>query len=91
MEAGIEGIPAVYEVNGRQYVLFCVAANPSTRTHGPFYSANPGQARRGGPGDAEEAAPAGRRGGRGGRGGGRGGGTVQGAYVAFALPATAAR
>jgi quinoprotein glucose dehydrogenase len=95
MDAGLEGIPAVYEVDGRQYIVFCAGANPSTRTHAPFYSATPGQARRGGPGGVpDEGAPGagGGRGGRAGRGGGRGGGgTIQGAYVAFALPAAAAR
>jgi glucose dehydrogenase len=56
MATGMEGIPAVYEVNGRQYIVFCVGANPSTRTHAPFYSATPGQAQRGGPGPAPAAA-----------------------------------
>jgi glucose dehydrogenase len=89
METGIEGMPAVYEVNGRQYVVFCVAANPSTRTHAPFYSATPG-ARAPAPA-GEEGAPAAAGGGRGGRGGRGGGGTIPGAYVAFALPAGGAR
>jgi quinoprotein glucose dehydrogenase len=31
--AGIEGIPAVYEVDGRQYVVYCAAARATTRTH----------------------------------------------------------
>jgi quinoprotein glucose dehydrogenase len=31
--AGIEGIPAVYEVNGRQFVVYCAAARSTTRTH----------------------------------------------------------
>lgn len=31
--AGIEGIPAVYEVNGRQFVVYCAAARATTRTH----------------------------------------------------------
>jgi quinoprotein glucose dehydrogenase len=31
--AGVEGIPAVYEVNGRQYVVYCAAARSTTRTH----------------------------------------------------------
>ena len=67
---GLEGIPAVYQINGRQFLVYCAAANPSTRTHAPFYSATPGQAQRGGGG--------------GGRGGG--GTPLQGAYIAFALP-----
>ena len=68
--AGLEGMPAVYEVNGRQYLVFCAAANPSTHTHAPFYSATPGQAIRGGggargeEGDDAAAGPAGGRGGR---------------------------
>lgn len=33
VEAGIEGIPAVYEVNGRQYVAYCAAARATTHTH----------------------------------------------------------
>ena len=31
--AGIEGIPAVYEVNGKQYVVYCAASRATTRTH----------------------------------------------------------
>jgi quinate dehydrogenase (quinone) len=31
--AAIEGIPAVYEVNGKQYVVYCAAARATTRTH----------------------------------------------------------
>jgi quinoprotein glucose dehydrogenase len=31
--AGIEGIPAVYEVNGKQYVVYCAAARATTHTH----------------------------------------------------------
>lgn len=33
VEAGVEGIPAVYEVNGRQYVVYCAAARATTHTH----------------------------------------------------------
>ncbi|MPZ19878.1 MAG: PQQ-binding-like beta-propeller repeat protein [Luteitalea sp.] len=33
VDAAIEGIPAVYEVNGRQYVVYCAAARATTRTH----------------------------------------------------------
>ena len=33
VEAGIEGIPAVYQVNGRQYIVYCAAARATTRTH----------------------------------------------------------
>ena len=32
--AGVEGIPAVYEVKGRQYVVYCVAARATTHIHG---------------------------------------------------------
>ena len=31
--AGIEGIPAVFSVNGRQFVVYCAAARSTTRTH----------------------------------------------------------
>jgi quinoprotein glucose dehydrogenase len=33
VDAAIEGIPAVYEVKGRQYVVYCAAAQATTRTH----------------------------------------------------------
>lgn len=33
VDAGIEGIPAVFEVNGRQYVVYCAAARATTHTH----------------------------------------------------------
>ena len=33
VEAGLEGMPAVYEVNGKEYVVFCAAAISSTHTH----------------------------------------------------------
>jgi quinoprotein glucose dehydrogenase len=40
--AGLEGMPAVYEVNGKEYVVFCAAAISSTHTHAapghPAYS-----------------------------------------------------
>jgi quinoprotein glucose dehydrogenase len=32
--AGVEGIPAVYEVRGRQYLVYCVAARATTHIHG---------------------------------------------------------
>jgi glucose dehydrogenase len=32
-DAGLEGIPAVYEVNGREYIVFCAAAVSTTHTH----------------------------------------------------------
>jgi quinoprotein glucose dehydrogenase len=31
--AGLEGIPAVYEINGKEYVVFCAAAISTTHTH----------------------------------------------------------
>jgi len=31
--AGIEGIPAIYEIDGRQYVVYCASARATTRTH----------------------------------------------------------
>jgi quinoprotein glucose dehydrogenase len=33
VDAGLEGIPAVYEVKGRQYIVFCAAAQATTHTH----------------------------------------------------------
>ena len=33
VEAAVEGIPAVYEINGRQYVVYCAAARATTHTH----------------------------------------------------------
>jgi quinoprotein glucose dehydrogenase len=76
VDAGVEGMPSVYEVNGKQYIVYCAAAPATSHTHPPMYS----QPARGESG--ETPAPAG-RGGRGGRGGG---GNIPGAYVAFALP-----
>jgi quinoprotein glucose dehydrogenase len=64
-EAGIEGMPAIYQVNGKQYLVYCAAANPSTRTHAPFYSTTPGQAIRGGGAGDEEAGAVAAGGGRG--------------------------
>jgi glucose dehydrogenase len=94
VEAGIEGMPAVYQVNGKQYLVYCAAASSSTRTHAPFYAA---PAARGltsvpdllarGDGEGPVQAPAGgARGGGGGRAGRGGGAPIAGAYVAFALP-----
>jgi glucose dehydrogenase len=33
VQAGVEGIPAVYEVGGRQYVVYCAAARATTHVH----------------------------------------------------------
>jgi glucose dehydrogenase len=31
--AGLEGMPAVYQIDGREYVVFCAAAQSTTHTH----------------------------------------------------------
>ena len=33
VEAALEGTPAVYEIDGREYVVFCAAAQATTHTH----------------------------------------------------------
>jgi glucose dehydrogenase len=33
VDAGLEGIPAVFEVKGRQYVVYCAASRATTRMH----------------------------------------------------------
>jgi quinoprotein glucose dehydrogenase len=33
VDAGLEGMPAVYEIDGREYVVFCAAAQSTTFTH----------------------------------------------------------
>ncbi|HET9305283.1 MAG TPA: pyrroloquinoline quinone-dependent dehydrogenase [Candidatus Sulfotelmatobacter sp.] len=33
VEAAVEGMPAVYQIDGREYVVFCAAAQATTRTH----------------------------------------------------------
>jgi quinoprotein glucose dehydrogenase len=33
VDAALEGMPAVYEVDGRQYVVFCAAAQATTYIH----------------------------------------------------------
>jgi quinoprotein glucose dehydrogenase len=33
MRAGLEGMPAVYQIDGREYVVFCAAAQATTHTH----------------------------------------------------------
>src|SRR5665213_1056322 len=33
VDAAVEGIPAVYELNGRQYIVYCAAARATTHTH----------------------------------------------------------
>jgi quinoprotein glucose dehydrogenase len=44
LPAGLEGMPAIYEVAGRQYVVFCAAAQATMRTH-----ATPGHPAENGP------------------------------------------
>jgi quinoprotein glucose dehydrogenase len=74
LPTGSEGVPASYEVGGRQFIVFPVAAG-----QGLF------PIRFGGPGAARGAAPGGPEGGAAGRG--RGGAPQpQGAYIAYALP-----
>jgi glucose dehydrogenase len=34
VDAGIEGIPSVFQVKGRQYIVYCAAARATTHTHG---------------------------------------------------------
>jgi quinoprotein glucose dehydrogenase len=33
MDAALEGIPAVYEVNGKEYIVYCAAARATTHMH----------------------------------------------------------
>jgi len=33
VEAALEGMPAVYQIDGREYVVFCAAAQATTHTH----------------------------------------------------------
>ena len=33
VDAAVEGIPAVYEIGGRQYIVYCAAARATTHTH----------------------------------------------------------
>ena len=33
VDAAMDGMPAIYEVNGREYVVFCAAARSTTHTH----------------------------------------------------------
>jgi quinoprotein glucose dehydrogenase len=33
VDAALEGMPAVYEIDGRQYVVFCAAAQATTYTN----------------------------------------------------------
>jgi len=84
LPTGSEGVPATYEVGGRQFIVFPVAAGAGlfpARFGGPAPAAGGGQgaaAAGGGP----EAQGGGR--GRGGRAGGPP--PAPGAYIAYALP-----
>ncbi|MDE3195709.1 MAG: pyrroloquinoline quinone-dependent dehydrogenase [Acidobacteriota bacterium] len=50
VDAGLEGMPAIYEIDGREYVVFCAAATSSSHTHASTYgSAFGGQAADGSP------------------------------------------
>ena len=60
VDAALEGMPAIYEVDGREYVVFCAAARATTHTHAV-------------PGHPASQDP------------------IHGAYVAFALPASAGK
>jgi quinoprotein glucose dehydrogenase len=33
LQAGLEGMPAVYQIDGREYIVFCAAAQATTYTH----------------------------------------------------------
>ena len=90
---GAEGMPATYQVNGRQFVVLPVAQPNATF---PASFNNAGGVRATGPAPAVEpapggvpapaAAPGGQPGGAGGRQGRGGGPALPGAYIAFALP-----
>lgn len=88
LPTGSEGVPATYEVGGRQFIVFPVAAGAGLF---PARFGGPAPAR--GAGAAPAAAPAGPEGqaargaGAGGGGRGRGGAPpAPGAYIAYALP-----
>jgi quinoprotein glucose dehydrogenase len=81
LPTGSEGVPATYEVGGRQFIVFPVAAGAGlfpARFGGPAATASGAAADGGGP----EAQGGGR--GRGGRAGGPP--PAPGAYIAYALP-----
>jgi quinoprotein glucose dehydrogenase len=88
LPTGSEGVPATYQIEGRQFVVFPVAAGAGLF---PARFGGPAPAR--GAGAAPAAAPAGPEGqaargaGAGGGGRGRGGAAPPaGAYIAYALP-----
>ncbi len=48
LDAGLEGIPAVFEIDGREYIVFCAAAQSSTKLLGvPGHAANQSSAHNG--------------------------------------------
>ena len=79
LPTGSEGVPASYEVNGRQFIVFPVAAGQGLFPI-RFGGAGPAPAASGAP----EAAAAAQGRGRGGRGGAPA--QPPGAYIAYALP-----
>jgi quinoprotein glucose dehydrogenase len=89
LPTGSEGVPATYQVDGRQFIVFPVAAGAGLF---PARFGGPAPARAGGA--APAAAPAGpegqaARGAGAGAGGGRGRGgaaPAPGAYIVYALP-----
>lgn len=82
LPATSEGMPATYEVKGRQYIVVPVAAG--TGQFAPRFAA---QMARGAAAPAPGQAPDGQAGGQQGRAGGRGGGpALPGQYLVFALP-----
>jgi quinoprotein glucose dehydrogenase len=87
LPTGSEGVPATYEVNGRQFIVFPVAAGAGlfpARFGGPA----PQRGAAGGGPEGRAAAPGGPEG-RAAQGGGRGRGgppPAPGAYIAYALP-----
>jgi len=82
LPTGSEGVPASYEVNGRQFIVFPVAAGQGLF---PIRFGGPGPAAPAAvPGGPEGAAAAGQGRGRGGRAGGPP--QPPGAYIAYALP-----
>jgi glucose dehydrogenase len=81
LPTGSEGVPASYEVAGRQFIVFPVAAGQGLF---PIRFAGAGPARGAAPAGPEGDVPGGAAGrGRGGRGGAP---QPQGAYIAYALP-----
>jgi outer membrane protein assembly factor BamB len=96
LPAASEGMPATYEIGGRQFIVVPVAAGTGQFAArfggpGPGGGAAPAAPGRGAgappaaaPGDPPEQQAAARAGGAG-RGGGRGGGAPPGQYLVFAL------